>query len=63
VFITSSKELKRVTVYNTLGQLVADELVSGNEYELKTTAYKPGIYMVKVENAGGITTRALTVQR
>jgi hypothetical protein len=63
VFISSSKELKRVTVYNTLGQLVVDELVSGNEYELKTAAYTPGVYMVRVENAGGMTTRALTIQR
>jgi hypothetical protein len=63
VFITSSKELKRVTVYNTLGQLVVDEVVAGNEYELKTTSYNPGIYMVRVENAAGMTTRPLTIQR
>jgi hypothetical protein len=63
VFITSSKELQRVTVYNTLGQLVVDELVSGNEYELKTAGFNNGIYMVRVENAAGVTTRPLNVRR
>jgi hypothetical protein len=63
VFITSSNELERVTVYNTLGQLVLDEMVTGNEYELKTAGYTPGVYMVRVQNAAGITTRTLTVQR
>jgi hypothetical protein len=63
VFITSSSELQRVTVYNTLGQLILDEIITGNEYELKTTSYTPGVYMVRVENANGMTTRTLTVQR
>jgi hypothetical protein len=63
VFITSSKELKRVTVFNALGQLIVDEIVSGNEYELKTASFVNGMYMVRVENATGITTRALNVRK
>jgi hypothetical protein len=63
VFITSSKDLKRVTVYNALGQQVFDELVSGNEYELNTTTFINGIYMVRVENEAGLTTRALNIRK
>jgi hypothetical protein len=63
VFITSSGDLKRVTVYNTLGQLVVDEIVTGQQYELSTSDYTIGIYMVRVETAAGVTTRALTIQR
>ena len=63
VFITTSGELKRVTVYNALGQLVVDEITTGKQYELTTSSYTIGVYMVRVETAEGVTTRTLTVQR
>jgi len=63
VFITTSGELKRVTVYNALGQLVVDEITTGRQYELATAGYTIGVYMVRVETAEGVTTRALTIQR
>jgi hypothetical protein len=63
VFITTSGDLKRVTVYNTVGQLVVDEITTGQQYELKTAAYTIGVYMVRVETAAGVTTRTMTIQR
>jgi len=63
VFISASGDLKRVTVYNTLGQLVQDNVVAGNEYELNTSSFNIGVYMVRVETEAGVTTRALTIQR
>ncbi|MBP6871328.1 MAG: carboxypeptidase regulatory-like domain-containing protein [Bacteroidales bacterium] len=63
VFITTTDELKRVTVYNALGQLVVDEITTGKQYELATASYTIGVYMVRVETAAGVTTRTLTIQR
>jgi hypothetical protein len=63
VFIATSGDLKRVTVYNALGQLVVDEIVTGKQYELNTSGYTIGVYMVRVETAAGVNTRTLTVQR
>jgi hypothetical protein len=63
VFIATSGDLKRVTVYNALGQLVVDEIVTGQQYELTTASYTIGVYMVRVETAAGVTTRTLTIQR
>jgi lysyl endopeptidase len=63
VFITTSGDLKRVTVYNALGQLVVDEITTGKQYELATSGYTIGVYMVRVETAAGVTTRTLTIQR
>jgi hypothetical protein len=63
VFITTSGELKRVTVYNALGQLIVDQITTGKQYELPTASYTIGVYMVKVETEAGVTTRTLTVQR
>jgi hypothetical protein len=63
VFITTTGDLKRVTVYNALGQLVVDEITTGKQYDLKTSNYTIGVYMVRVETAAGVTTRTLTIQR
>jgi hypothetical protein len=63
VYIATSGDLKRVTVYNALGQLVVDEITTGKQYELTTTSYTIGVYMVRVETAAGVTTRTLTIQR
>jgi hypothetical protein len=61
--ITSSDELQRITVYTTTGKLMLDEEVTGNEYELKTSVYTPGAYMIRVETSAGVTTQMLNVQR
>jgi hypothetical protein len=63
VYITTSGDLKRVTVYNALGQLVMDEITTGKQYELSTATYTIGVYMVRVATAAGVTTRTLTIQR
>ncbi len=63
VAIESSDVLKRVTVYNTLGQLIMDEIVSGNKHELKTASYTVGAYMVRIETEKGVSTSVLNVQR
>jgi hypothetical protein len=63
VYITTSGDLKRVTVYNALGQLVTDKITTGKQFELSTASYTIGVYMVRVETAAGVTTRTLTVQR
>ena len=63
VYISTTGDLKRVTVYNALGQLVIDEITTGKQYELGTSNYTIGVYMVRVETAAGVTTRTLTIQR
>jgi hypothetical protein len=40
-----------------------DEEVTGLEYELKTSVYTPGAYLVRVKTAEGVTTQMLNVQR
>ena len=61
--IESSSPLQRVTVYNALGQLIMDEVISGNKYELNTASYRVGAYLVRVETTEGVSTNVLTIQR
>jgi len=63
VFITTSGELKRVTVYNAHGQLVLDEVATGQQHILKTSSFNTGFFLVRVKTAAGVTTCALTIQR
>ena len=63
VFVEATAGLKRVTVYNALGQLVRDQVTEGTQYELNTASYNAGIYMIRVETAEGVNTRTLTIQR
>jgi len=60
--IESSSTLQRVTVYNALGQLIMDEVVSGNKYELNTASYRVGAYLVRVETTEGVSTNVLTIR-
>ena len=63
VFITTTGDLKRVTVYNALGQLVMDEITTGKQYELTTAGYTIGCIHCPRGNAEGVTTRTLTIRR
>jgi hypothetical protein len=63
VYITASENLKRVTVFNALGQLVLDEIAMGKQYELSTNSFNSGVFMIHVETSGGTTTRTLTIRR
>jgi hypothetical protein len=61
--IETTSTLERVTVYNSIGQLVSDEQVKGTRYELNTAQMPTGAYMVRVMTSEGTTSRVLNVQR
>jgi hypothetical protein len=61
--ISTTDGLKRVTIFSATGQIVFDQNVAGGQFELITSVYPNGIYMVRVETSTGISTRKLTVHR
>jgi hypothetical protein len=61
--IETTSTLERVTVYNSIGQLVSDEQVKGTRYELNTAQMPTGAYMVRVMTSEGTTSSVLNVQR
>lgn len=62
-FISSTEDLKRITIFNANGQLVLDQSAEGKQIDLNTSAYSSGIYLVRVETSGGLTARKLSIQR
>ena len=63
VNITSGDQMKRITLYNSLGQLIRDEVVNTNKYELNTASYKSGVYMLRVQTDKGVSTHGLTIKK
>jgi hypothetical protein len=44
----------RVTIFNTLGQKVFEDVVTSNRHSISTLGLKPGIYLVKLISEGAI---------
>jgi len=63
VFISTNGELERITVYNALGQLLVDDIITGKQIELNTSGFTAGVYMIRIEAAAGVTSRTLTIRR
>ena len=55
--------MKRVTVVNTLGQVVYDANANGDEMELNMAQWNTGMYVVRIVTESGIATRRVTVVR
>jgi hypothetical protein len=62
-FINASDGLKHITLINPTGQIIFDQSIGGTQFELNTSIYPDGIYMVRVETSGAISTSKLTVRR
>jgi hypothetical protein len=63
VFIDSPDGLDRIMLYDALGRLVFDRIITGGHYELKTVTYPAGAYIIRVETSAGVASRLLTIQR
>lgn len=55
--------LKSVTVMNTLGQVVSDQAVEGQEASLDLSGYKAGVYIIRIETCDAVAVRRLTLSR
>jgi hypothetical protein len=63
VHITTSGDLKRITVYDATGRPVKDEITGGKHCDLTTTTLPGGIFLVKVETEAGVSAQTLIIQR
>jgi hypothetical protein len=62
VNITSDLNISSVTVYNYSGQVVANEKVTGNVYQVNVSQYQPGIYVFQINTAEGIVNHRIIVE-
>lgn len=62
-FTVEAENLKHVSVYNTLGQLVYDMDCNGDSTDIDLYNVETGIYMVRVSTANGTVAKRITVIR
>ena len=55
--------LKHISVYNTMGQMVYDQDVTGDEVILNMGQYESGVYMVNVITENGSTVKRVIVKK
>ena len=61
--IQSNVEISRVEVFNLAGQGIAAHDLNGNNVQLRTSDWTPGIYMIKIHTSQGMVNRKVVVTR
>ena len=64
VNVMSSRKMDRITVINYVGQVVYDKEMNGEQsYELNTSSYDAGVYIVKISTNNGVVTKRMTISQ
>jgi hypothetical protein len=58
-----AESIKHVSISNMLGQVVFDGKVVGDAFEYDFSGQKAGIYLVRIETAGGVAVKKVSVTR
>ncbi len=57
-----TKDLLRVSVFNSMGQKVLENIVSGNNFECDLSRYGAGVYMMQIETKKALATRRVVME-
>ncbi|MES2388832.1 MAG: LamG-like jellyroll fold domain-containing protein [Bacteroidota bacterium] len=60
---SSGTEMKKVSLYNSLGQLALQEEITGTRATINTGALPAGVYTVHVYTSGGVTVKKLVLEQ
>ena len=56
-----ANDMSPITVVSTLGQVVFDTDVKGDEYIMNMGQYNTGVYMVRIATENGVAVKRVTV--
>ena len=57
----TAEAMTRITITNTLGQVMYDETVVGDNQEVNVSQYKAGVYVVRIATETGVTVERVVV--
>ena len=60
--IIADRNIDRVSLLNIVGQVVAQKPVDGSSYQLSLSGINPGIYFLKIEANGQVSTQKVVIQ-
>ena len=55
--------MRHITVVNALGQVVFDNDITGDEYQINMAQFNAGVYVVRIATENGVSTQRVTVVR
>ncbi len=61
--IQTAAPISRIEVFNLAGQLIATHGANGSDIQLSTSAWVPGIYLLKIQTTQGIVNRKVVIAR
>lgn len=53
--------MKRITIVNTMGQIMYDQTVMNDSKEINMSQFESGVYMIRITTANGVATQRVTV--
>ena len=57
----TAEAMTRITITNTLGQVMYDETIVGDNQEINVSQYKAGVYVVRIATETGVTVERVVV--
>ena len=62
VNVQANLNIYRLTIYNHIGQVVAEQMVNNNSARVNTADLESGVYFIRMETANGYTTQKLVIE-
>ena len=62
VNVQSNLTIDRLTIYNHIGQSVAEIFVNDNSASVNASEFESGVYFIRIETASGYTTQKLVIE-
>ncbi len=62
VNVQSNITIDRLSIYNHIGQVVAEVLVNSNTANVNVDGIEAGVYFIRIETANGYTTQKLVIE-
>ena len=58
-----AEKLRHISVFNMIGQQIFNGLANGDEFEIDFSGHEPGVYLIRIETANGITTKRVALTK
>lgn len=63
IILIKAEGLRRVSIFNTIGQQVYDGQADGNVFEYDLSNHEAGIYLIQIETASGFATKRVVLSK
>ncbi|MBI9039681.1 MAG: T9SS type A sorting domain-containing protein [Bacteroidales bacterium] len=60
--IASNNKIKHIEILNFIGQNFFNKKLDNNNIEINTSAFKSGIYFIRIETENGLKTKKVTIK-